>query len=93
MGEHPGATLADPERLMRIPKTLPVLLLNGASDPACRGEAGARGLERLYRDTGLSDVTLKIYADARHELLNDICRDEVTSDLHAWLVAHLPVVA
>lgn len=84
-----GATLADPQRLARIPKTLPLLLINGALDPAGRGEAGARGLERLYRDAGLSDVTLKVYADARHELLNDVCRDEVTADLRAWLDAHV----
>lgn len=83
-----GAELAEPERLARIPKTLPVLLVNGERDPACRGEAGARGLERLYRDTGLGDVTLKVYPEARHELLNDTCRDAVTADLRAWLDAH-----
>ncbi|MFA5938406.1 MAG: alpha/beta hydrolase [Sinimarinibacterium sp.] len=84
-----GATLADPQRLQRIPKTLPLLLINGAVDPAGRGADGARGLERLYRDAGLSDVTLKVYADARHELLNDVCRDEVTADLRGWLDAHV----
>lgn len=83
-----GASLTEPERLARIPKTLPVLLVNGARDPACRGEAGARGLERLYRDAGLGDVTLRIYPEARHELLNDTCRDEVTTDLRTWLDAH-----
>lgn len=86
-----GATLADPQRLARIPKGLPLLLINGEKDPACRGEAGARGLERTYRDAGLSDVTLKLYADARHELLNDSCRDEVTADMRAWLDAHIGV--
>lgn len=77
--------LRDPQRLARIPKTLPVLLLNGAADPACRFEAGARTLAALYRQTGLTDVTQHIYADARHELLNDTCRDQVTQDLIAWL--------
>ncbi|MEQ1439257.1 alpha/beta hydrolase [Fontimonas sp. SYSU GA230001] len=85
-----GAQLSDPQRLARVPKTLPVLLINGAADPACRGAAGARGLERLYRDTGLTDVTLKIYPDARHELLNDLCRDAVTADVRTWLDAHRP---
>lgn len=84
-----GAALRAPRRLARIPKSLPVLLINGTADPACRGAAGARGLERLYREAGLTDVTLKLYAEGRHELLNDLCRDEVTADLRAWIGTHL----
>jgi alpha-beta hydrolase superfamily lysophospholipase len=80
-----GGQLRDPQRLARIPKTLPVLLLNGAADPACRFEAGARALAELYRQNGLGDVTQHVYADARHELFNDRCRDQVTQDLIAWL--------
>ncbi|HEY1077623.1 MAG TPA: alpha/beta hydrolase, partial [Fontimonas sp.] len=80
-----GALLTDPQRLARIPRQLPVLLLNGSSDPACRGERGARGLEKTYRGAQLADVTLKLYADARHELLNETCRDDVTQDLLGWL--------
>lgn len=83
-----GALLTEPQRLARIPKSLPVLLVNGSDDPACRGEKGARGLEKTYRDAGLADVTLKLYAGARHELLNDTCRDAVTADLQQWLSAH-----
>jgi alpha-beta hydrolase superfamily lysophospholipase len=80
-----GGQLRDPQRLARIPKTLPVLLLNGAADPACRFEAGARALADLYRQAGLNEVTQRVYAEARHELLNDVCRDQVTHDLIAWL--------
>ncbi|MES0874825.1 alpha/beta hydrolase [Sinimarinibacterium thermocellulolyticum] len=82
-----GGQLRDARRLARIPKTLPVLLLNGAADPACRFESGARTLATLYRDAGLRDVTQHVYADARHELFNDVCRDQVTQDLIAWLAS------
>lgn len=84
-----GARMDDPQRLARVPKALPVLLLNGSRDPACRGETGARALERIYRGAGLNDVTLKLYEDARHELLNETCRDAVTRDLVDWLDARL----
>lgn len=84
-----GGQLRDPARLARIPKTLSVLLINGTADPACRGEGGARGLEYNYRAAGLSDVTLQLYHDARHELLNDTCRDQVMEALHRWLDAVL----
>jgi len=36
------------------------------------------------------DVTTTIYPDARHELLNETNRDEVTADVLAWLDEHVP---
>jgi len=83
-----GARINNAKRLARVPKNLPVLLLNGRADPACRGEVGANALAHLYRRTGLSDVSQRLYANARHELFNDSCRDEVTADLLTWLQAH-----
>ncbi len=84
-----GGSLGDAARLSRVPKHLPVLLLNGTDDPAARFEGGAEGLARRYRAAGLSKVTQKIYAQARHELFNDLCRDEVTLDLCDWLRTQL----
>ncbi|WP_370153059.1 MULTISPECIES: alpha/beta fold hydrolase [Pseudomonadota] len=85
-----GGRLAEASRLARIPKSLPVLLLNGAADPACRFAAGAQALATLYRQAGLTDVSQHLYADGRHELFNDVCRDQVTDDLIAWLRARIP---
>ena len=41
------------------------------------------------RKVGVRDVTTTIYPEARHELLNETNRDEVTADVIAWLDAHL----
>ena len=38
-----------------------------------------------FRHIGMEDVTVKLYKDTRHELFNEINRDEVTADLIAWL--------
>ena len=38
---------------------------------------------------GLEQVSLRLYADGRHEMLNESNRDEVTADLLAWLNATL----
>lgn len=78
---------ADPQRLAALPKSLPVLIVNGDDDAATRGAKGPRALERNYRGAGLKDVTLRLYPQGRHELLNDVCRDEVTQDLIDWLRA------
>jgi len=38
-----------------------------------------------YGKAGLTDVRHRFYPDARHELVNETNRDEVTKDLIAWL--------
>lgn len=76
-----------PVRLRRIPKALPVLMIAGAEDPVTGGHRGPRALERKYAQVGLRDITVKVYPQARHELFNDVCRDEVCRDLLAWLDA------
>ncbi|MGH8442422.1 MAG: lysophospholipase [Nevskiaceae bacterium] len=85
-----GGKITQPNRLRRIPKTLPVLLIAGSADPVSRGARGPRALQRLYQQVGLRDVTVKIYAGARHELFNETCRDAVTADLLGWIENHLP---
>lgn len=84
-----GGRITHENRLRRIPKALPVLLVAGGEDPVSNGHRGPRALERLYLQVGLRDVTVKIYAGARHELLNETCRDEVTGDLLGWLDNHV----
>lgn len=85
-----GGRLGDQERLARIPKDLPVLMIAGSADPASQGEKGPRALEQHYRNAGLDDVAVRIWPDGRHELLNDLCRDEVTAALAEWFDRKLP---
>lgn len=85
-----GGKLTAANRLRRVPKSLPVLMVAGEKDPVSKGERGPRALEQLYQRYGLRDVSVKIYGDARHELFNDTCRDQATADLLAWLENHLP---
>jgi alpha-beta hydrolase superfamily lysophospholipase len=79
-----GATVMEPDALARVPKHLSVLLITGEVDPVSNGAVQVRELETRLREAGL-DVTAKYYADARHELLNDVNRDEVQADVVAWL--------
>lgn len=80
-----GGALLNAKRLVRIPLTLPVLLIAGSLDPVCSGGRGTHLLAAHYRQAGMADVTTTVYEDARHELLNETCRDEVTQDLLDWL--------
>ena len=84
-----GGKLTQANRLQRIPKTLPVLMIAGAEDPVSKGARGLRALRQHYVRVGLRDVTVKVYPGARHELFNETCRDDVTADLLEWLENHL----
>jgi alpha-beta hydrolase superfamily lysophospholipase len=82
-----GAGLTAAAALQPVPETLPILLITGARDAVNQDGRGAAQLADAYRRRGLQDVELKTYAEARHELLNERNRDEVTEDVSRWLRA------
>ena len=73
-----------------VPSDLPVLVIAGSADPVGNAGKGPREVAEAYRSAGVLDVTTTIYPDARHELLNETNRDEVTADVLAWLDEHVP---
>jgi alpha-beta hydrolase superfamily lysophospholipase len=78
---------ATPEAVAQLPSGLPVLLLSGELDPVGGKDAvQATALAQLFTERGLP-VEQHVYPDARHEVFNETNRNEVTSDLIAWLDA------
>ncbi|MBF0931470.1 MAG: hypothetical protein HXK04_07780, partial [Actinomyces graevenitzii] len=45
---------------------------------------GVRAVARTLQKASLSEVTMRLYPEARHEILNELNRDEVIADLLAW---------
>jgi alpha-beta hydrolase superfamily lysophospholipase len=78
-----------PAVMARIPKDLPVYMISGADDPVGGQGKGVMALADRYRALGMTDVTLKLYPGGRHEMHNEINRDEVAVDAIAWLDSHL----
>jgi alpha-beta hydrolase superfamily lysophospholipase len=76
--------VTSPNTLRRIPADLPVLITGGEVDPV-GGKTGMTRLAQAYERTGHGDVTLRIYPDGRHEMLNEINREEFTQDLLRWI--------
>ncbi|MBQ9196301.1 MAG: lysophospholipase [Clostridia bacterium] len=72
-------------RLSAMPKSLPIYFLSGSMDPVGQQSAGVKTVAQQFRDAGMQDVTVKLYADGRHEMFNEINRGEVTADLIGWL--------
>ena len=50
---------------------------------------GVRKVYGFFQDAGVRDVTMKLYPGGRHEMLNEINRDEVYQDVLAWLDGHM----
>ena len=68
-------------RLAKIPDAMPILLLSGDSDPVGKNGIGVRKLYEIYIGHGKKNTQIKLYPEARHDLLREINRDEVYLDL------------
>ncbi len=89
----PAPKLADPAQLARIRSDLPILIASGDADPLAAGGVLLEQLGQRYRDAGVADVTVKLYPAARHEILNETNRDDVTGDVVAWLQERMEVAS
>lgn len=76
---------SDPEQVAKVRPDLPILLLSGDADPIAAGGAAPREVAQRYIAAGLEDVRLILYPEARHEVLNETNRDEVTADILGFL--------
>ena len=79
--------VARPANQKRIPADLPVYIFGGLNDPVSDCCRGVRHLIDAYRRAGLTEISHKFYPGGRHEMLNEINRDEVIEDLLFWLDA------
>jgi alpha-beta hydrolase superfamily lysophospholipase len=77
--------LTDPKRLAGIPTEVPVLLISGDKDPVGDQGKGVAIVAEQLKAAGVKRVTTRLYPDARHELFNEINREEVIGDLVSWL--------
>ena len=66
-----------------IRKDLPVLIISGENDPV-GGAKSCPTVLKHYEKAGLKDVTLKLFHDDRHEILNELDRDIVFKYISDW---------
>jgi len=81
--------VADAERLSNIRKDLPVYIGVGEMDPVNGQLALVHALVQRLEAAGLTDITLRSYPQARHEVFNETNRDEVVGDLVGWLATRV----
>jgi len=80
-----ASRLVNPAELTKIRSDLPIYIFAGDKDPINHELEWLKPLAERYRAAGVVDVTEKYYPQGRHEMLNETNRDEVMSDLLAWI--------
>ncbi|MBV8361242.1 MAG: alpha/beta fold hydrolase, partial [Deltaproteobacteria bacterium] len=78
------------KELKRIRNDLPIYILAGDADPVNQNLEALKPVAERYHVAGLSDVTERYYVGGRHEMFNEINRDEVLRDLLGWLQRIVP---
>lgn len=68
-----------------IPENLPILLISGSEDPVGNYGKGVKTVYSKLKKSGRKDVTIKIYENCRHEILNDTCRKETIDDVKTFI--------
>lgn len=67
-----------------VPYILPILLISGDDDPVGAYGKGIREVSAGLKKSGHQDVTMKLYPGGRHEILNELNKDEVYQDILEW---------
>ncbi len=78
------------ENINKMNKSLPILLASGSDDPVGNYGKGVMEVKQLFESQGLTKVQIKIYEDARHEIINELNKQEVYKDLLTWIFETFP---
>lgn len=73
------------DNLIRMDKNMPIFLVSGGEDPVGNFGKGVRKVYEQYISLGMKDVMLKLYPLDRHEILNELDRNDVYSDIYRWM--------
>lgn len=71
-----------------IDNDLPIYIMSGDNDPVGNFGKGTTLLYNKLKSIGIKDLTLKLYKDGRHEMLNEINKEEVYKNVLEWINFH-----
>ena len=70
----------------KMPKELPVLFVSGEDDPVGNFGEGVKKVYRQFEELGMKKISMKLYPDDRHEILNELDRETVYGDITQWIL-------
>jgi alpha-beta hydrolase superfamily lysophospholipase len=86
---HGFEKIYDSKKEQNIPKDLPIHFISGSLCVIGNKTKSVMAMINRLNKYGMKDVTYKFYEDARHEIFNEINRNEVYQDVINWLNSHL----
>ena len=81
--------LHDQEKLSKMPKNLPVIFLAGADDPVGNYGKAVEQVCESFKGLGMENVQMKLYQNDRHELLNEVDKEDVYGDIYRWILQRI----
>ena len=48
-----------------------------------------KNVYEIYEQAGIEDISIKLYKDDRHELINETDKEDIYEDIRGWMVCHL----
>src|SRR5438309_2603320 len=77
--------LADPREIRKVRGDLPIYILSGSEDPVGQRLEGVRAFIERYRNAGITSIAHDFYPGGRHEMLHELNRREVFTNLLVWI--------
>jgi alpha-beta hydrolase superfamily lysophospholipase len=77
--------LADPREIRKVRTDLPIYIFAGSDDPVGQKLEGVRTLIDRYRSAGMTSIAHDFYPGGRHEMLHELNRREVFTNLLVWI--------
>lgn len=81
--------ILEPENIRKIPKDLKVLIASGKEDPVGAYGEEVREVYKIYKMSGIKDVSIELYEGCRHEILNETIKKTVYGDIYDWIMEHI----
>ena len=83
---HGISTLYRKKLLSQIPKSLPLFFVSGSEDPVGDFSKGVISAVKSLQKVGITNITLKLYEEDRHEILQEVDREIVFHDILQWML-------
>ena len=77
--------IQEPENLEKMKKDLPIMFIAGSEDPVGAYGTGVKQAAQAFVKAGMENVSMRLYPLCRHEVLNELNREEVYGHILDWL--------
>ena len=77
--------IQEPENLRKMKKHIPVFFIAGSDDPVGNYGAGVKRTAQAFTEAGMEHVSMRLYPLCRHEVLNELNREDVYQNILDWI--------